>query len=265
MKSEPALAIGEVSKRTGLSERALRHYETEGLVNPARSAGGRRFYMARDLNRLQQVILLRRAGYGLSDIAAMMRRRELDANAVIDLHLAALRAERDALSRSIELLEGARGRMQSDGPLDLAALCELIRLAECSIDEAQWKRVLDRYWSPKELERWKQTADQVFKGDACDAMQRDWAGLTARIETLIADGVAPDSEQGLAAAVDWMALQKPLSDAFAEFWPQMTKMYREMDQWSHIAKSPFSKAVYDFAVLAVEAGRKKGVIAPRKT
>jgi len=264
MKSEPALPIGEVSRRTGLSERALRHYETEGLINPARSAGGRRFYMARDLNRLQQVIVLRRAGYALSAIGSMMAKRELDANSVIDLHLAALRAERDALSRSIELLEGARSRMQSVGALDLAMLCDLIKLSERCIDEADWKQVLDRYWSPEELERWKRTAADVFKGDACDAMQRDWAGLTARIEKLIADGVAPDSKQGLQAALDWMVLQKPLSDAFAEFWPQMTKMYQDMDQWSHIAKSPFSKAVYDFAVLAVAAGREKGVIPPKK-
>jgi DNA-binding transcriptional MerR regulator len=265
MKSEPALPIGEVSRRTGLSERALRHYEAEGLISPARSAGGRRFYMARDLNRLQQVIVLRRAGYALSAIGVMMSQRELDPDSAIDLHLNALRAERDSLSRSIELLEGARTRLQTAGPLDLAMLCDLIKLAECSIGESAWKQVLDRYWSPQEIERWQQVATDVFKGDACEVMQRDWASLTARIEQLIADGVAPDSPPGLAAALDWMALQQPLSEAFAEFWPQMAKMYQEMDQWSHLAKSPFSKAVYDFAVLAVAAGREKGVIPPRKT
>lgn len=265
MKSEPALAIGEVSRRTGLSERALRHYEAEGLINPARSAGGRRFYMARDLNRLQQVIVLRRAGYALSDIGAMMNKRELDVGSAIDLHLAALRAERDTLSRSIELLESARAGLQGGDTLDLAMLCKFIKLAERCIDEAAWKQVLERYWSPDQLERWKRTAADVFRGDACNAMQRDWASLTARIEKLIADEVAPDSKPGLQVALDWMVLQKPLSDAFAEFWPQMTKMYQEMDQWSHLAKSPFSKAVYDFASLAVAAGRQKGVIPPRQT
>ena len=38
------LKIGNVVARTGLTERAIRHYEHEDLIAPARSASGQRLY-----------------------------------------------------------------------------------------------------------------------------------------------------------------------------------------------------------------------------
>ncbi|POM26655.1 HTH-type transcriptional regulator HmrR [Actinomadura rubteroloni] len=40
------MKIGELSRRTGVSVRALRYYEDEGLIRPARSANGYRDYCA---------------------------------------------------------------------------------------------------------------------------------------------------------------------------------------------------------------------------
>src|ERR1700744_3180844 len=128
MKAEPSLSIGDVSRRTRLSERALRLYEAEGLVSPARTAAGRRVYSLADLRRLQQVQILRRAGYALAEIRDLLKKSNFDAGEVISLHLGALKAERDALDRSIALLEGAQERLREGTAQDAEALCELIRL-----------------------------------------------------------------------------------------------------------------------------------------
>ena len=85
MKAEPSLSIGEVSRRTRLSERALRLYEAEGLVSPSRTAAGRRVYSLADLRRLQQVQILRRAGYALAEIRDLLKTRDFDAGEVISL------------------------------------------------------------------------------------------------------------------------------------------------------------------------------------
>lgn len=61
MTGEEALTIGDVAARTGLTERALRHYEAEGLLRPARTSAGRRFYIARDLERLAQIAAFKHA------------------------------------------------------------------------------------------------------------------------------------------------------------------------------------------------------------
>lgn len=68
------MEIGEVAWRTGLSLRALRYYEQRGIVAPVRTAGGRRVYGAGDLARLNAATALKRLGFPVKDIAAMLAR-----------------------------------------------------------------------------------------------------------------------------------------------------------------------------------------------
>jgi len=204
MKAEPSLSIGEVSRRTRLSERALRLYEAEGLVAPSRSAAGRRVYSLADLRRLQQVQILRRAGYALAEIRELLKGRDFDAGEVISLHLSALRAERDGLDRSIALLEGAQARLQDGTAPDAGALCELIRLAERSLEEENWRRALSGYWSDEEQERLKTALDAAFPGQCHDQSGQDWLDL------FIFMGLAPLS----GPATGWLLHYMSLADLF---------------------------------------------------
>ncbi|HAW46348.1 MAG TPA: hypothetical protein DCX34_03785, partial [Roseovarius sp.] len=43
------MKIGELARRSRLSERSLRHYEDLGILNPERSDGGTRTYGERDV------------------------------------------------------------------------------------------------------------------------------------------------------------------------------------------------------------------------
>ena len=262
MKAEPSLSIGDVSRRTRMSERALRLYEAEGLVSPSRTPAGRRVYSLADLRRLQQVQILRRAGYALAEIRELLKKRDFDAGEVISLHLGALKAERDALDRSIGLLEGAQTRLAAGTALDAAALCELIRLAERSMEEEQWRKALSRYWSDEEQDRWREAFNCAFPNAAC--IEQDWADLVARVELAMAKGVVPGDAETIALAKQWMALQEPFSQVLPEYWPRVVQMYSEMDQWAHLAKPPFSKAVLDYVKATVAAGRAKGLIPPSK-
>jgi MerR family transcriptional regulator, thiopeptide resistance regulator len=264
VKVEPTLSIGEVSRRTRLSERALRLYEAEGLVSPARSEAGRRVYSLADLRRLQQVQILRRAGYALAEIRDLLKRRDFDAGEVISLHLGALKEERAALDRSIALLEGAQARLAEGAAPDAAALCELIRLAERGLEEENWRKALSRYWTDEEQERWKTALASCFPGDCRDNAGETWRELVGRVEAAMARGVRPDSDAALALGRDWLALQQPLVNALPDYWPRLAQMYAEMDQWSHLAAPPFSKAVLDYVKAAVAAGRAKGAIPPSR-
>ncbi len=264
MKVEPSLSIGDVSRRTRLSERALRLYEAEGLVAPGRTAAGRRVYNLADLRRLQQVQILRRAGYALAEIRDLLKKRDFDANEVISLHLAGLKSERAELDRSIALLEGAQARLLNGTAPDAEALCELIRLAERGLEEENWRKALSHYWTDEEQERWKTALSACFPGDCQDRAGQDWADLVGRVEAAIARGIAPESDAAIALGRDWLALQQPLANALPEYWPRLAQMYAEMDRWSHLAAPPFSKAVLDYVKTAVAAGRAKGVIPPSK-
>jgi len=48
------MRIGELSARTGVSVRMLRHYEKEGLLHPSRLASGYRAYTSADADRVKK-------------------------------------------------------------------------------------------------------------------------------------------------------------------------------------------------------------------
>ena len=64
----PALDIREVARRTGLTCRALRFYEARGLLAPLRTYSGRRLYGRGELERIKQILALKRAGLSLAQI-----------------------------------------------------------------------------------------------------------------------------------------------------------------------------------------------------
>src|SRR3954453_20707478 len=82
----PALTIGEVASRTGLTQRTLRYYEDLGLLEPARTGGGRRTYDAAQLDRLYRIRLQRPLGPPVADGAP----DDTDLLAIARRHLAQL-------------------------------------------------------------------------------------------------------------------------------------------------------------------------------
>jgi DNA-binding transcriptional MerR regulator len=62
------MLIGELAERAGTSTRALRYYESHGLVRPQRSTNGYRVYDAAELQVVQEIRGLLAAGFTLDDI-----------------------------------------------------------------------------------------------------------------------------------------------------------------------------------------------------
>ncbi|MBC9728254.1 MerR family transcriptional regulator [Streptomyces sp. TRM68367] len=70
---ERLMQIGEVSERTGLSLRTIRHYEDVGVVVPSgRSMGGFRLYTEAEVRRLALVRRMRPLGFSLDDVRAVL-------------------------------------------------------------------------------------------------------------------------------------------------------------------------------------------------
>ena len=62
-----------VARRTGISVRALHHYEATGLLTPAqRSDAGYRLYGEAELKRLQHIVSLKALGFSLGEIHACL-------------------------------------------------------------------------------------------------------------------------------------------------------------------------------------------------
>lgn len=64
-------SIQDLSKELGITARTLRHYETEGLIRPARN-GQQRVYSARDRARITLILRGRRVGFTLAEIGEIL-------------------------------------------------------------------------------------------------------------------------------------------------------------------------------------------------
>jgi DNA-binding transcriptional MerR regulator len=116
------MRIGELARRTGVSERSLRYYEKQGLLVAQRTSGGHRHYPESAVDRVIRIQELFAAGLNSKKIAQLlpcMRDADGGPSEIATPRLVTdLRAERDRIDRMIsELL---RSREVLDEVIDTA-------------------------------------------------------------------------------------------------------------------------------------------------
>ncbi|RCG15617.1 MerR family transcriptional regulator [Streptomyces diacarni] len=100
------MLIGEVARRSGVSARMLRHYESLGLVRPsARTGSGYREYSVEDIRRIFHVESLRSLGLSLREIGRALDDPDFTPSALVgDL----VRRTRARIAAETELLTRLR-------------------------------------------------------------------------------------------------------------------------------------------------------------
>ena len=122
------MKIGEASKRSGISERMIRHYEKIGLVAPAaRRDSGYRDYDERDVHILLFIGRARDLGFGIEEIGQLLAlwqdrsRSSADVKALALARAAELKRkarELDAMRRTLERLAAeCHGDERPDCPI----------------------------------------------------------------------------------------------------------------------------------------------------
>ena len=173
--------IGELAAASGLSVRALRHYDELGLLKPAeRSDSGYRLYSAAEVERLYRITALRRLGLGLEAIGAALDGDGSDLGTLV-------RRQRDAVDR--ELAERLALRERLD------ALCaELDRghapTVRDLITTMEAMQMYERYFDSDQRERIRERADALGPERIAEG-ERDWAALFDELRTHMAASTDP--------------------------------------------------------------------------
>ncbi len=66
------MRIGELARRAGVSERMLRYYEQESLLQPVRTESGYRDYGAAEIQCVQRIRILSAAGLKIETIRILL-------------------------------------------------------------------------------------------------------------------------------------------------------------------------------------------------
>ena len=107
------MLIGELSERSGVSARMLRHYDSIGLLSPAgRSHGGFREYSEADVQRLFHVEVLRSLGLSLNEVTEVLADLSFSPAAMVTQ---LLDRTRERLAQEEELLHNLE-KVQASGP-----------------------------------------------------------------------------------------------------------------------------------------------------
>ncbi|MHA7218314.1 MerR family transcriptional regulator [Arthrobacter sp. MDT1-48-3] len=103
------MRIGDIAERTGVSTRALRYYEEQGLLPADRTARGQRVYEEGAVERVQLIQQLFSAGLASRTIVDLLPC--VDRGEASDEALALLQRERNRITESIAELEKARAQL----------------------------------------------------------------------------------------------------------------------------------------------------------
>jgi DNA-binding transcriptional MerR regulator len=103
------MRIGDIAERAGVSTRALRYYEEQGLLPAERTASGQRVYEETAVERVQLIQQLFAAGLASRTIVQLLPC--VDTGEASEYALALLRQERDRITESMCELEKARAQL----------------------------------------------------------------------------------------------------------------------------------------------------------
>jgi DNA-binding transcriptional MerR regulator len=177
----PVLTVGQVAERFGITVRSLHHYDEIGLLQPSgRSLAGYRLYTDPDLIRLQHVVVYRRLGFALEQIALL-----LDHPETVEEHLrrqrAAVTARLEELSELVQAIDRALEREMNDQPATQEDLKELFGEGFHDAQAEAQER-----WG--ETDAWRQSQRRTKSYTAAD-----WAEIKAESEAV---------QAGFTAAMD---------------------------------------------------------------
>jgi MerR family copper efflux transcriptional regulator len=117
-EAKPYLYIGKVAKMTGTTCKAIRHYETLGLLPKAQRQGIYRIYSERDVFLIHMIKCSQSVGFKLLELKELLKAKISQdefplqlANALFDRKRAALQSEIEALNDTKQRLADLQAEM----------------------------------------------------------------------------------------------------------------------------------------------------------
>lgn len=235
--------VGEFATLAGVTVRTLHHYDRLGLLRPRRSRAGYRVYTVQDLERLEQVVVLKSMGVPLRRIAHLLSASPKS----LAIHL---RAQRGTLEKKHRLLQRA-----------IAAIRDLETAVTAGEEPtpAMFKRIIEVINMQNDADVAKQEYQELvarkverlraLSPGALTELRSQWAALTKEIAAALNEDPAGPKAQALGGR--WMAMLAGLMGQSVE--PEVLDKRRQ--DWTPQMASFVKKPVWDFMTRVLAARR----------
>jgi DNA-binding transcriptional MerR regulator len=258
--SGPWLRSAEAARRLGVSGKALRLYEAQGLLRAERTPAGWRVYGPDQIARLHQIIALKSFGFPLSRIAELLAGGLSDLPSFLALHEHVLRREAERIGQALRLLSAARAKLAESGGLssdDLMNLTKDTAMTDMHFDDlaAAYQTVAAKHFSPAD-----QAALAANGYGGMDKPDPEWGTLAEEARRLMKIG-EPHSREAMYLARRWMGKVFVATGGDPALTRKMKTVAREMhEQPAFTAVSSTSNDMMDFITQAYGAAIAAGVM-----
>lgn len=216
--------VGELSGRTGLSVRALHHYEEIGLLVPSgRTESGHRLYAEGDVMRLQQIASLRSLGFSLAEIRDFLDAPSFSPGRVIELHIARIRERIELERRLCDRLEAVAALMSSaEDPAGASAE----KFIETVMEVTKMSERIEKYYTPEQLEQLERRRQELGE-ERIRAAEAEWPALMEQVRVEMEAGTDPADERAQRLARRWMELVEEFTGGDAGIRRSVTNMWQQ--------------------------------------
>ncbi|WP_087116659.1 MerR family transcriptional regulator [Corynebacterium urinipleomorphum] len=180
--------IGEAAAMLGVTTKALRHWETLGLLEPRRTSAGYRTYGDADIERGAAIALYRGVGVPLDTIARLIDAPSHTLRTALARHRAELAAQLHAVAEQLDVVDALIEQTEK-GHIDMDAMKKYLG------DE------MPEYQAEAE-ERWGDTAEWAQSQEKLAHMGEDDFAQLQREQDAFADDLVAARDAGVEAGSD---------------------------------------------------------------
>lgn len=219
--------VGELAERTGLSVRALHHYEEIGLLVPSgRTESGHRLYAEEDVMRLQQIASLRSLGFSLAEIREFLDASSFSPERVIELHIARIRERIELERRLCDRLEAVATLMSAKATPAGEDSAE--KFVETVMEVTKMSERIEKYYTPEQLEQLERRKQELGE-ERIRAAEVEWPVLMEQVRVEMEAGTNPADERVQKLARRWMELVEEFTGGDAGIRRSVTSMWQQED------------------------------------
>jgi DNA-binding transcriptional MerR regulator len=246
--NSPALKVGQLARRTGVTVRTLHYYDEIGLLSPSHHTEvGHRLYGAGDIVRLQLIRSLQQIGLSLDEIKECLDRSDLSLQTVVELQIARLEEKIEMQRRLLDHLKGIERGLQATGD---APVEELMRIMEVM-------NMVEKYYTPEQLE-WLKERAEMFGEEHIRAVEAEWPQLIEKVRIEMEKGTDPADERVQALARRWEELVNEFTGGNPEIERAVSKLYEENPPELAQVVDPRMRDYMDYVTRALKASKKSG-------
>ncbi len=212
--------VGELARRTGLTVRALHHYDEIGLLRPSLHTGsGHRLYTADDLARLQRIMSLRQLGLPLGKVRECLDQPGFAPVALLRQHVTRLRDRIAAEKRLCDRLEAIAASFEAAEEVS----------ADTFIRTIQEMTMIESYYTPEQLDQIRKRGEDLGP-ETIRQSQDDWAELIAEVRVEMDRGTDPADPRVQDLARRWKTLVEAFTGGDPGITASLGRLWKEQGE-----------------------------------